>query len=295
LCKITAFDAEKQKKWEINFTICKIFSNFAPAKAKRTENRTKNTLIMADKIKIVRQGGEEIQPALNKREDFILKYKNIIIGCIAALVVIIVGIVFWNNHKKAQLEAAQTASSVPQMSLQTAMTALQSGISDFGEQNYLAALNGDSATKSMGFLKIADEYSSTPAGNVANLYAGLCYAHMDKWEDAVKYLEKFDDAGDMLISPAALGALGNAYAHVNKLDDAVKTLQKAGEKANNILLTPIYYVQAGEILESQGKKAEALELYKKVKQYERVSGVEGISQSSLYVDLIDEYIERVSQ
>jgi tetratricopeptide (TPR) repeat protein len=250
---------------------------------------------MADKIKIVRQGGEEIQPALNKREDFILKYKNIIIGCIAAIVVIIVGIVFWNNHKKAQLEAAQTASSVPQMSLQTAMTALQSGISDFGEQNYLAALNGDSATKSMGFLKIADEYSSTPAGNVANLYAGLCYAHMDKWEDAVKYLEKFDDAGDMLISPAALGALGNAYAHVNKLDDAVKTLQKAGEKANNILLTPIYYVQAGEILESQGKKAEALELYKKVKQYERVSGVEGISQSSLYVDLIDEYIERVSQ
>ena len=147
----------------------------------------------------------------------------------------------------------------------------------------------------MGFLKIADEYSSTPAGNVANLYAGLCYAHLDKWEDAVKYLEKFEDAGDLIISPAALGALGNAYAHVNKLDDAVKTLVKAGEKADNILLTPVYYVQAGEILESQGKKAEALELYKKVKQYQRVNGVEGISQSSLYVELIDEYIERVSQ
>jgi tetratricopeptide (TPR) repeat protein len=245
--------------------------------------------------KIANKGAVETQPALNKKEDFILKYKNMIIGGIIAVIVIIVGVVFWNNHKKAELQEAQTTSAVPQMSVYSAMQELQGGMAEFNDKNYLAALNGDSATKSMGFLKIADEYSSTPAGNVANLYAGLCYAHMDKWEDAVKYLEKYDDAGDAIISPAALGALGNAYAHVNKLDDAVKTLQKAAEKANNILQSPIYYWQAGGILEAQGKKAEALEMYKKVKEYERLGGIEGISQQSPIVEMIDEYIARVSQ
>ena len=168
-------------------------------------------------------------------------------------------------------------------------------MNDFSEQKYLTALIGDSATKSAGFLKIADEYSSTPAGNLANLYAGLCYAHLDKWEDAVKYLEKFNDAGDLIISPAAHAALGNAYAHVNRLDDAVKALQQAGDKADNILQTPIYYIQAGEILEAQGKKAEALEMYKKVKKYERVKNINGISQTSYYVDIANEYIERLSE
>ena len=75
----------------------------------------------------------------------------------------------------------------------------------------------------------------------------------------------------------------------------MKALQQAGEKADNILQTPIYYIQAGEILEAQGKKAEALEMYKKVKQYERVKNINGISQTSYYVDIANEYIERLSQ
>ena len=119
---------------------------------------------------------------------------------------------------------------------------------------------------------------------------------MDQWENAVKYLEKYDADDDILIAPAHLGALGNAYAHLNQADKAVSTLKKAAEKADNVLLSPMYYIQAGEILESQGKKAEALELYKKVKQYDRQKNIPGVNtQSSPYVDMIDEYIQRVSQ
>ena len=238
---------------------------------------------------IAPKSAPETQPALSKHEDFILKYKNTLIGAVVALIVIVAGIIFWNNHKASKLQEAQTAMQAPELSIQLGMTELQQTASLFGEKEFEQALNGDSTGTTKGFLKIADEYSSTKAGNLANLYAGLCYAHMDKWEEAVKYLEKYDGVGDILVSPAALGALGNAYAHVNQLDKAVSTLTKAAEKADNIMLSPIYYIQAGEILESQGKKADALKLYKKVK------GMESYTQSSPYVDMIDEYIERATE
>lgn len=236
-----------------------------------------------------KQSAPETQPALSKHEDFILKYKNILIGAVVALLVIVGGIIYYNKHKASQLNEAQTAMQSPELTLQLGMTELQQAESLFGESLFNQALNGDSTGATKGFLKIADEYSSTKAGNLANLYAGLCYAHMDKWEEAVKYLENYDTTDDYLVSPAALGALGNAYAHVNQLDKAVSTLTKAAEKADNIMLSPLYYIQAGEILESQDKKSEALKLYQKAK------GLQSISQSSPYLEMIDEYIERVSE
>ena len=88
-----------------------------------------------------------------------------------------------------------------------------------------------------------------------------------------------------MISPAVEGALGNAYAHLNKLEEAVKHLKSAAKRADNNSLSPTFLIQAGEILESQGKKAEALELYQEVK--------DKYFQSMQYQS-IDAYIERAS-
>ena len=134
-------------------------------------------------------------------------------------------------------------------------------------------------------MKVAADYSSTEAGNLANLYAGLCYAGLGKWNEAAKYLEEFDTQDDQMISPAAEGALGNAYAHINQLDKAVTHLKNAAKNADNNSLSPTFLIQAGEILESQGKAAEALELYKQVKEK---------YVYSMQSQTIDKYIERAS-
>jgi len=210
--------------------------------------------------------------AQNQNEEFLLKYKNAIIGCLVALIIIVGGVLFYKNYRAEKQEEASTAIAKAQEL--------------FGYQNYELALNGSDSLNVKGFLAIASEYSSTDAGNLAQLYAGLCYANLDKWQEAAQCLEQFDGAGDQMISPAALGALGNVYAHLNDLDKAVSTLKKAAEQADNNSLSPTFLIQAGEILEEQGKKAEALTLYKQIK--------EKYFQSMQY-QTIDEYIERVSE
>ena len=217
------------------------------------------------------QATPTMEETLNQSEAFFLKYKKAIIGAVIALVVIIAGIVLYKTYVSGPKAIK-------------ASTAIAKGQEYFAASNFEMALNGDSASFK-GFAKLADEYSSTAAGNLANLYAGLCYAKLDKWEDAVKYLEKYDGADDQMISPAAEGALGNAYAHLNQLDKAVSHLKKAAEKADNNSLSPTFLIQAGEILESQGKNDEALKLYQTVKEK---------YFNSMASQTIDAYIERVS-
>ena len=224
------------------------------------------------KVNVKEQNAENI----SKSEDFLLKNKKTILYAVIALIVIIAGIILYNNFVKAPREAK-------------ASTELAKGQTMFANQQFAQALNGDS-TGYAGFVKIASDYSSTPAGNLANLYAGLCYANLDKWEDAVKFLDKYSPANDEMVSPAAVAALGNAYAHVKQLDKAVDALKKAAKMADsqalentNNSLSPTFLIQAATILESQNKKDEALKIYQDIKKKYVNSAVAAE---------IDKYIER---
>ena len=212
-----------------------------------------------------------VEETLTKSEAFFLKYKKAIIGAVVALIVIIAGWSLYNQY-------------VAKPNAEKNNTALAKGQEYFAAEQFDKALNGDSLGYA-GFAKLAADFGGD-AGNLANLYAGLCNAQLGKWEDAAKYIEKFSAKDDQMISPAALGALGNVYAHLNQLDKAVSTLKDAAEKADNNSLSPTFLIQAGEILESQGKKAEALKLYQTIKEK---------YFNSMQYQTIDQYIERVSE
>lgn len=198
---------------------------------------------------IEKNGTPSAEELLTKREASFLKYKNVIISVVAAIIVIIAGTILYNKNKYVAEPRQEEAS-----------TALAKGQEYFANQQYDKALNGD-GTGYTGFVKIASDYSSTDAGNLANLYAGLCYANLNKWKEAVQYLEDYSTAGDMMISPAAVSALGDAYAHLNELDKAVDCFKKAAKMADseaddktNNSLSPTFLIKAAEILESQNKR-----------------------------------------
>ena len=101
-------------------------------------------------------------------------------------------------------------------------------------------------------------------------------------EEAVKMLDSFNGK-DQMVAPAILGAAGNCYAQLGQLDKAASTLLSAADKADNNTLSPIFLIQAGEILVKQGKYDDAVNAYTKIK--------DKYFQSYQAMD-IDKYIEQ---
>lgn len=215
---------------------------------------------------------------LTTSEAFITKNKKPIIIISTAIVAILVGVFCYKYF-------------IGQPREEKASTALAMATQYFDQEIFDKALNGDGSTTT-GFARIASDYSGTDAANLANLYAGLCFANLNKWDKAVEYLDNYSTSDDALVSPAALAALGNAYAHVNQLDKAVTYLKKAAKKADaeghngvNNSLSPVFMLQAAEIVESQGKADEALEMYKDIKE-------KYVASQLVQSQEIDKYIER---
>ena len=231
---------------------------------------------MANKTEQVLEATENI----NNREAFFMKYKKAILIAVAAIIVVIAGGFLYISQISGPRE-------------EKASTALSKGQTYFNNEMFEQAVNGDGAGF-VGFAKLADEYSGTKAGNLANLYAGLCYANLGKWAEAQKSLDAFSTEGDQMISPASQAALGDAYAHLNQLDKAVDAFKKAADMADskaeddtNNSLSPIFLIKAGEVLESQGKKDEALKIYQDIKK-------KYVNSMLVQSAEIDKYIERAS-
>lgn len=220
-----------------------------------------------------------VEESLSKMEAFVLKYKKIICISVVAIIAVVAGAIIVNNF---YLEPRQAEAS----------TAIAKGQDLFAQQQYDKALNGDGAGY-IGFLKVIDQYGCTDAANLAKLYAGLCYANLGKWQEAANLLDSYSAGDDAMVSPAAEAALGNAYANLNKIDDAISCLKKAAkmadskvESGHNLSIAPQFLLQAAQLLESQGKTADALEIYQNIKK--------DYVGSAVSRD-IDKYIERASK
>ncbi len=155
----------------------------------------------------------------------------------------------------------------------------------FQQGNYERALEGD-GQNCIGLTQVAKQYSMTGSGNVAKLYAGLCYAQLGQDEEAKAYLSKYHLRKDQMISPAALGALGNTYIRLGDTEKGAETLIKAAKRADNTVLSPLFLVEAGEAYESLGMKDKAIDTYQFVKERYKAS-----PQGSE----IDKYIERAKR
>ena len=152
----------------------------------------------------------------------------------------------------------------------------------FETDSFNLALNGDG--QYLGFVDVADDYSGTTAGNLANYYAGICYLNLGDNESALDHLSSFS-ADDEMISSIALGSMGDAYMNLGDSDQAISYYEKAANNSDNKFTAPIYLKRAAFAHEKNGNYSDALAHYETIKA--------DYSETQEAAD-IDKYITRAS-
>ena len=190
---------------------------------------------------------EKVENVLTSSEAFIENNKKPLLIALGAVVVVVLGLIWFlksHNEKKAE-----------------ANDAIYKAQSWFERDSFQLALSGNDDF--IGFEEVADKYSSTPAGNLACAYAGICYKNLGKNDDAIKYLKKFS-ADDNLVSPAIYGAIGDCYFESNSIKDAESYYKKAIDSKNN-MIAPLYTYRLAMLYFNNGDNAKAAELMEKLK------------------------------
>ncbi|MFV0290828.1 MAG: tetratricopeptide repeat protein [Mangrovibacterium sp.] len=191
---------------------------------------------------------QEVENALGKTEAFIEKNQKGIIGVFAAIVIIAVAYMAYDNF-------------IATPKKQNALKEIEAAQRYFDVDSFNLAINGDG--QNAGFLEIISDYGSTPTGNLANYYAGVSYARLGQFENAIEYLNDFSTE-DPLLAPISEGLKGDCYVELGNLSSAIKSYKKAVSFENK-LTAPIYLLKMGQAYENEKNYAEALSAYQTIK------------------------------
>src|SRR6187431_1649313 len=230
-------------------------------KEKKVKDDAVENVMIDEKDSTTAEVFSKLDETASKTEDWVAKNQKIIIGVVIA------------NPKE---EDAASEMFVAQSNFEKATNGVAS------DSLYKLALNGSEGK--FGFVKIADEYSGTAAGNVAKYYAGIAYLNTGKYDEAINYLGKFSSK-DMILSALAKGAIGDAYSQKNQPKEALENYIKASEASKNDFTTPRFLMKAGKVALELKNKEDALKYFTDIKEnYENspeattVDGLIGLAQ-----------------
>ncbi len=131
--------------------------------------------------------------------------------------------------------------------------------------DYLLALEGDA--NGAGFLEVIEQYGSTPSGNLAKHYAGICYLQTGDLEQAAAYLAKYSTVKGLpgaLINAQNYGLQGDVAVEQGDYARAVKFYEKAVEAADNNLTAPMYLRKAGLAARANGNAKQAVVYFERI-------------------------------
>lgn len=131
----------------------------------------------------------------------------------------------------------------------------------YEQGRFQEALNGTGDRE--GLVTIADEYGSTPAGNLATFYAANAYYQMEEYDRALELYQAYEK-GEDLFGASAYGALGALYENRGDYQQAAEHYEQAAAQYASDFDTPRYLFQAGRAYEAAEAYDAAISAYRRV-------------------------------
>ena len=226
-------------------------------KEKEVKDDAVTATVIDEKDSTTAEVFSKLDETASMTEDWVAKNQKIIIGLVAAAAIITIGYLAYQRFIAApKQEDAANEMFLAQQNFQKATDGVAS------DSLYKLSLNGSEGK--FGFLKIADEYSGTDAGNLANYYAGIAYLNTGKYTEAIDYLKKFK-SDDIVLGALAEGAIGDAYSQKNQAKEALDSYVKAANMNKNDFTTPRFLLKAGKTALALGNKSDPLKYFTDIK------------------------------
>ena len=228
-------------------------------KEEKVDNNFIEDVNVDEKDSTTAKAFDALDETASKTEDFVAKNQKYILGFLGAIALVTVGYLLYQKFvaEPNQEEAAND--------LFVAQQNFQKAVDDAGTKSdslYNLVLKGSDGKQ--GVVEIAEQYSGTDAGNMANYYAGIAYLNTGKYAEAISSLEKFKSESTVL-NALALGAIGDAFAQKNQPKEALEYYVKAADANKDEFTTPRYLLKAGKTAYALGNKADAVKYYTNIK------------------------------
>ena len=200
-----------------------------------------------------------LDESASKTEEWVVKNQNLIFGIVGLAAVIVLGIMGYNRF------IAEPNAKEAMNEMTTAQEFFDEAMTNTTQKDSLLNLSLTGANGKYGMLDIIDEYGSTPAGNLANYYAGTAYLNMNKYQEAITYLREFS-SDDIMLSAISKGAIGDAFVQLDQKEEGLEYYEKAIKANANEFTTPMYLMKAARTAMDLGDNEKALKYLIRIKE-----------------------------
>lgn len=219
---------------------------------------------------------ERIDEAVFKSESFLERYSKQLLIAVGIIVVVVCGYLAYEHFYMAPKN-------------KEAQVAMFKGEEYFRLGKDSLAIFGD-ANGFIGFDAIANQYSSTKAGKLSKAYAGISYARLGKYDEALAKLKDYS-GNDKIFSHIVNGTIGDCLVNTGKGAEAIPYFIKAAQGVDNYIQSPILYKKAALLYREQGNYDKVIEIFTLIKNnYASVNPSTGYMGSTIVAEA-DKYIE----